>query len=176
MHGPQDARRDDWAKHMAGWDDDAWGTIKITWADSTAYDDGDAVPELEPQNRLAASCVAPDHTTCYRAVGTGIGVDMSLDGGETWQPEWRLDPADEAALEHRWLEYWHVDVAPGDFATTEVAVLPVPGGYEVWAANGLDGLSYRTVDGEWTRIGDPLHERADRGVVPLLSEAGASDA
>jgi hypothetical protein len=158
---------DEWAMLVRGYAvPHTWSTITVYWSGGTPYSGTLAAHANETERGAVAACVEPDLRVCYRALGTGIGVDVSTDGGATWTPEWRLDPADEAVLEARWLDHWHLSEAPGAFVTTAVAVLPVAGGYQVWAANGLDGLSYRDVDGGWVRVGDPL-----QGVVPLASDS-----
>lgn len=124
--------------------------------------DGDGWPdEVEEPATVVVACT-PAGSTCFRPVDQGLGVERSDDGGRTWEPEWSV-PADELV---------ELDARSGDVGvldTRDVAVLPVPGGFRVLAANGGDGLAVRDVDGTWTRL-DHVYEDPTATVVPPPGE------
>lgn len=120
------------------------------------------VPEHQPQ---VEACVPDDSAHCYRVHGGGelapyettprggrlLGVDETTDAGQTWRTAWEVPAArwPFVKLQHRFPG--GVD-RPSELASVDVVVRTVPGGHEVFVANGVDGLAIRGADGAWRRV------------------------
>lgn len=123
-------------------------------------------PSGQPQERRQAEACAPDDTAhCYRVHGGGVfdvnentprdgrllGVDESTDAGRTWRTAWEVPAA-------RWQFVKRQHPFPGGVdrlskvASVDVVVRAVPGGHEVFVANGVEGLAVRGADGAWRRV------------------------
>lgn len=125
--------------------DDAATTIDgVTW---TAVKLAGA-PALPP--RATSACVPDRPDVCYRAVPGRLAVQESTDAGRTWRMSWQVTEGRRAFLARG-----ETDLrSPRDhLRTVEVAVLPVAGGYRVFAADRLDGIAIRQPDGTWQRTG-----------------------
>ncbi len=123
-------------------------------------------PAQPPERRLQTESCAPDDAAhCYRVHGGGeldlsespprggrlLGVDETTDGGQTWHTAWEVPAA-------RWPFVLRQHTYPGGLgrpsrtASVEVLVRAVPGGHEVFVANGVEGLAVRGADGAWRRV------------------------
>jgi hypothetical protein len=95
-----------------------------------------------------SACVETSPDTCFRAVPGRLAVEMSADGGETWEIDWEIPDSTRAALDDRF-----VGGSVRTLSTHGVAVLATDDGYHVYAANGMDGFAVRDEDGTWERVG-----------------------
>lgn len=130
-----------------------------TWA---AVTDGDArevvAAALATSRDEPGACVPDQPDECYRPLRAGdavvdhgpLGVERSTDGGRTWRVDWCVPTELLGTLARRY------DPPAGVIRTRQVAVLPTPDGYRVYAANGGDGLALRHEDGTWERLGHPF--------------------
>ncbi|MEU5260985.1 hypothetical protein [Amycolatopsis sp. NPDC021455] len=109
------------------------------------------------------ACLPEAAAHCYRVHGAGVfdsddtrggrllGVDETIDGGRTWHTAWEVPAA-------RWEFVKRQHPFPADVtrvsevASVEVLVRAVPGGHEVFVANGVDGLAVRDAAGAWRRV------------------------
>lgn len=116
----------------------------------------------EAGGTLTQVCAPAAPLECFRA-GDGLGVDRSSDGGASWVADWSVPEDVVAELAERYRP--RVD----RIRTAGVAIWPTAEGFQVWAANGGDGLAVRHEDGTWERLGFVYH--ADPApVVPLPGE------
>lgn len=144
--------------------------------------------------RQATACVPDDPEHCYRVRGDGgdkdpsgevadsdvLGVDETFDGGRVWSTSWEVPP-------ERWLflkrAHGHADSfgAQGLLSSIDVLVREVPGGHQVFVANGIEGLAVRDVDGSWSRVGvrlsasDSFTGTIDMAPLPLTTAWVATD-
>ena len=119
---------------------------------------GDSIPNM-PGETL--DCLAWDQVVCYRVYADHLGVERSVDGGETWTVDWEIPEDQRIELTKQRVgtgNYEETDLAY--LETMEVAVVGNQDGYHVYAANGMDGVSVRNPDGTWERIGRP-HSNAE---------------
>lgn len=122
-----------------------------TWSEDDAlWQDGDRYRGHEPDELgftpLDLACVRSEPTTCYRVVAGAVGVDVTTNGGASWQRAWGL-----TQHEREYLAGVH-SVAVERVSTRSLHVREVAGGHEVWLANGRDGLVWRDASGTWERI------------------------
>jgi hypothetical protein len=109
--------------------------------------------------------VPDDAAHCYRVHGGGylapeetqprggrlLGVDETTDAGQTWHSAWEV-PAG------RWPFILRQHPFPGgvdrvsQVASVDILVRAVPGGHEVFVANGVEGPAVRGVNGAWRRV------------------------
>ncbi|HWO62369.1 MAG TPA: hypothetical protein VNO31_20305, partial [Umezawaea sp.] len=111
------------------------------------------------------ACVPGDAAHCYRVRGGGdlyryvppprggrlLGVDETTDAGRTWHTAWEV-PAERwpfVVRQHGPPDVW---ILMTQVASAAVLVREVPGGHEVFVANGVEGLAVRGVDGAWRRV------------------------
>ena len=121
--------------------DGSWVDIATQWENETL---GDQL------TTTTLSCVPAEPTQCFRPLAGRIGVEASADGGDTWRVDWQLSASQLDTLREAY------DIARNDrtsLTTWGVGVIETPGGYEVLAANGDDGLAKRGIDGTWVRTG-----------------------
>lgn len=108
--------------------------------------------------RVPQQCdpTAPDR--CWRLAAEGVGVESSLDGGTTWQPELELAKDElEAMLE----ELGETCGDEPQVATFDLAVLPTEGEPIVVIPIGEGGVYIREEDAQWERYATPeLYELA----------------
>lgn len=123
----------------------AWRTLDRGSAEATAWE------AVDVPTSGGAVCT-PSGTECFRAADEGIGVDRSIDGGDTWQEDWAVPSEVVRELTERY------DPDASELRTRSLAILPTGQGFHVYAANGGDGLAVRDRDGTWTRIGQPYDD------------------
>ena len=147
-------------------DDSDWYLSRdgSSWEEASASWQAELDGQLAPRGPNGEEvCVPASPQECFRAVGRYLGVERSVDGGDTWVADWAI-PADvQAQLRSRY--------APreGELSTAGVAVLPTAEGFRVYAANRGDGLAVRDEDGSWQRLGFAYLPDAPP-VVPLPGE------
>jgi hypothetical protein len=92
------------------------------------------------------SCVPGDPSTCYRAAGTEV-VEISRDGGRTWQVTWRM-PAGRREFVSRFSQFKgeRLDMGPYD-----ITVGNTGDGHRVVVAMGTEGVLMGSGDGRWER-------------------------
>ncbi|SDM33267.1 hypothetical protein SAMN04488074_12013 [Lentzea albidocapillata subsp. violacea] len=144
-----------------------------TYTSASGVGDWTPVPETPeslltspPQRqRKTEACVPDDPAHCYRVHGGGdlsgyaksarggrlLGVDETTDNGRTWRTAWEVPAARWPFVlsQHRFPRGFE---RPGEVASVEVLVRAVPGGHEVFVANGAEGLAVCGVDGTWRRV------------------------
>lgn len=140
-----------------------------SYSSRSGVDDWTPLPQpVQPpeERRLQTeACVPGDAAHCYRVHGGGeldlyewpprggrlLGVDETTDSGQTWHTAWEVPAA-------RWPFVLRQHSFPGGMgrpsrtASVEVLVRAVPGGHEVFVANGVEGLAVRGADGSWRRV------------------------
>ncbi|MGW4063605.1 hypothetical protein ACWEGE_35330 [Amycolatopsis sp. NPDC004747] len=118
-----------------------------------------------PPTRQTEACVPDVAAHCYRVRGTADldgngqlpsggrqpGVDETTDAGRTWHTAWEL-PAARWEFVFRQHPFPAGVVRLAKVGSSEVAVRAVPGGHEVFVANGVEGVLVRGVDGAWSRL------------------------
>ncbi|MEV6447167.1 hypothetical protein [Amycolatopsis sp. NPDC051716] len=119
-----------------------------------------------PERQLQTQACVPDVAAhCYRVRGTadldneGLlpsggrppGVDESADAGRTWHTAWET-PAARWQFISRQHPFPAGVVNLAKLSSVELVVRAVPGGHEVFVANGVEGLVVRGADGAWRRI------------------------
>ncbi|MGH3735124.1 MAG: hypothetical protein ACRDT6_05825 [Micromonosporaceae bacterium] len=152
----------------------------FTDAESAAENLGPEPSKTSRQQHKACVPGQPQH--CYRVHGGDVedvtssrrvpnggrllGVDETTDG-RTWRTVWQVPPS-----RWRFLAARHELLRPRDdryLASVDILVREVPGGHQVFVANGIEGLAVRGPDGTWRRVavlaehrgGEPLR------IVPL---------
>lgn len=156
---PTEVFADPWSQDVPSDDVPSWAAA----TPGSPTDDGADGSADEAEEVVPVVACTPGGV-CFRPAPLGIGVGRSDDGGRTWGEEWSVPAEDLRELDAR-----NGDVGP--LATRDVAVLPVPGGDRVLAANGGDGLAVRDVDGTWSRL-DHVYEDPTAQAVPLPGEVG----
>jgi len=138
-------------------------------------------PVPPPRRPQVQACVPQEAAHCYRVRAEGavdaadtrggrlLGVDETTDAGRTWQTAWEVPAA-------RWPFVQRQHALPtstpdvSDLSSREIAVRAVPGGHEVFVANGAEGMAVRGADGAWRRL--PVVDdgtRLDIRPVPLTA-------
>ncbi|WP_410596814.1 hypothetical protein [Amycolatopsis sp. lyj-23] len=109
------------------------------------------------------ACAPEAAAHCYRVHGDGVsdsgdrrggrlfGVDETTDGGRTWRTAWEV-PAARWEFVQRQHPFPAGVLRLSKLASTEVLVRAVPGGHEVFVANGVEGLAVRGAAGDWRRV------------------------
>ncbi|MGC4174714.1 hypothetical protein [Demequina sp.] len=123
---------------------------------SVPYDENErwALSATSAEPDTAEECLWWEPSVCYRPYEGHLGVETSDDGGTTWTVDWQV-PDNERELLFDALQAQRDGYqTTGDLRTFDIAIIPhVEGGYEVWAANGFDGLAMKpSPDGEWQRV------------------------
>ncbi|PKQ25123.1 MAG: hypothetical protein CVT64_11375 [Actinobacteria bacterium HGW-Actinobacteria-4] len=114
------------------------------------------------------ACVPSEPTTCYRPMAGAVGVEVSHDGGATWETEWQVPEMSRQRLCEASLL---ASASNCTFVTRSVAVWESGGDYQVYAVNYLDNLAVRGADGTWTRMTTDNYFRLwDRDEIYVLSE------
>jgi hypothetical protein len=90
---------------------------------------------------------------CYRAVAGALRVEVSQDGGATYETAWQVDGDTYAELARA---YDRLGDPTLHLTSRAVVAHPVEGGHVVFVANGRDGVLYRDVAGAWHRLGIPM--------------------
>ncbi|WP_203652803.1 hypothetical protein [Demequina activiva] len=160
--GPVDVHRE------AGSFSGAWYTLQPdgTWEGSRQGDpDREALPEPEdaPAAGTLVRCSSANGDLCFRPAEGAQGVEMSSDGGATWDEDYRVSDAALEDLAQR------LEAGASEIMTIAVAVVDSEDGMQVYAANGVDGLAVRATDGTWERIGLPGYDGIS-APLPLLGE------
>ncbi|PKQ25128.1 MAG: hypothetical protein CVT64_11400 [Actinobacteria bacterium HGW-Actinobacteria-4] len=99
----------------------------------------------------ALACVPEIPNECFRPMLEGIGVQRSVDAGETWVTDWQLSTDERDILRGAYVKSDFE--LTGAFSTNGVAVIPTDRGFRVVASNGYDGLAVRDESGHWQREG-----------------------
>jgi hypothetical protein len=100
------------------------------------------------------ACASPDPLHCFRVVPGALAIEESADGGVTWTRAFGVSAADREQLAD--LFDLGGDLDPHALlACRSLLISPVPDGYVVIAACGLDGFYVRGADAVWQRIGIP---------------------
>lgn len=91
-----------------------------------------------------------DQGACFRPSPGRYGVDISHDGGQTWEPDFAVTDVQWERLAKAWQ-----DSNPKEkrLVTASVRVGEWEGTPVVFAANGMDGIAVRHTDGTWERLG-----------------------
>ncbi|MEV4313265.1 hypothetical protein [Actinocrispum sp. NPDC049592] len=119
----------------------------------------------EPPQRKIEACVPDDAAHCYRVHGGGdlyasekeprggrlLGVDETTDARRTWHTAWEV-PAARWSFIVRQHRVPSAETYPSEVASVDIVVRTVPGGHEVFVANGVEGLAVRDVNGTWRRV------------------------
>jgi hypothetical protein len=96
------------------------------------------------------ACLPDELDTCFRPTPRRYGVDISRDGGTTWE-------ADFAVTDVQWAKLAKLiqDAEPREvnLITRGVSVGEWNGETVVIAANGVDGVAIRHANGSWERLG-----------------------
>lgn len=99
-------------------------------------------------------CLPDDPSSCFRITGSET-IEMSEDGGQTWQVTWRPPPGRGYFMDryiHRFLLY-SGDPKDIDSGPYDVAVYDYEGETYLLAAMGNEGVLRRVMpDGEWERV------------------------
>ncbi len=120
--------------------------------------------EQQPAQRKIEACVPDDAAHCYRVHGGGdlyasekeprggrlLGVDETTDDRRTWHTAWEV-PAGRWSFIMRQHRFSGGETHASEVASVDIVVRAVPGGHEVFVANGMDGLAVRDVHGTWRR-------------------------
>ncbi|MEU7474538.1 hypothetical protein AB0A63_01055 [Lentzea sp. NPDC042327] len=132
----------------------------------TGLGDWTPLPQPPPEHRLQTeACVPGTAAHCYRVHGGGeldldetpprggrlLGVDETTDGGRTWRTAWEVPAARWSFIERRHLIPSGVDRS-SKIASVDLLVRQVPGGHEVFVANGAEGMAVRGTDGTWRAV------------------------
>ncbi len=121
------------------------------------------------------ACLEWSRSVCYRAYAGHLGVERTDNAGATWKVDWEVLPVQQAALVKEY-DLYDVDggaAHPELVETREVAIIGDASEYYVYAANGVDGVSMRSPDGTWDRIGSPGYQewKSAPALAPLLTPA-----
>jgi hypothetical protein len=95
-----------------------------------------------------SACAETDPDTCFQAVPGRLAVEVSVDGGDTWEIDWEVPDDTREALANQF-----IGGSVGNLQTGGVAILTTRDGYRVYAANGMDGFAVRDEGGSWERVG-----------------------
>jgi len=122
-----------------------------TWEEITSPTE-DVLQKLEgKQNKQSTLCLSTDSQICYQITGEEQ-VEISNDGGATWQTDWQIPVGRKLYMERR---FWgsNPDTVPFDMQIIESV-----GGYFVIVAMGNQGVLVKSPGGNWARYAVGLAE------------------
>ena len=123
-------------------------TMGKTWFEVESLPHDTPVDPIDPKQTNLAVCVPDQLQTCYRIKGQER-IEVSYDGGMTWQIDWQL-PAGRAAFMNRNAAInadMQVDTVPYDFR-----IFADGSQYTVIVAMGNQGVVVRSPSGKWDRV------------------------
>lgn len=102
-----------------------------------------------PDGDHRSECVPNDPLECYRITGES-NVEISTDGGKTWQIDWKMPAGRELFMARQPEMVYLVEVFP-DTIPSDLGILEAETGHVVIVAYGNQGVLVKSPSGEWNR-------------------------
>jgi hypothetical protein len=102
-----------------------------------------------PESSHIGECVPNDPQVCYRLSNEPV-VEISADGGKTWQIDWRMPPGRGLYMARHPIFIDLIKVFP-DTIPYDLGVLNTEDGHVVIVAYGNQGVLVKSTSGEWDR-------------------------
>jgi hypothetical protein len=131
---------------------------------------GPICPFIDTSSQRTVACVPHQPKICYRLSGQPQ-VEISRNGGQTWQTDWRIPiPIEriESTLRNA-RTLWNRWIAKPDRIPFDLGIIERNGKYAVMVTMGNQGVLVKGFDGKWERYGvywsDPSYDKVS--AVPL---------